>query len=193
LFAVFFAGATALLPIFAMDILQVGPAGFGLLRSASAAGALTAAVAATRFLPVRHAGQVLHAIIALFGLCIIVFGLSRDFYLSLAALFLAGLCDGMSMVIRHAILRLASPEALRGRIAAVKSVFVGSSNELGAFQSGMTASLIGASATLCAGGFITLLVVAIVAWRAPQLRRLNLETIPRPVSVGIGKQAAQAT
>ena len=181
LFAVFFAGANALLPVFATDILHIGPAGFGLLRSATAAGALTAAVAATRFLPARHAGQTLHIIIAVFGLCIVVFGLSRNFYLSLGVLFLAGLCDGTSMVIRHAILRLASPEALRGRIAAVKSVFVGSSNELGAFQSGMTASLIGASATLCLGGVVTLGVVALVAWRAPLLRRLNLETIMHPV------------
>jgi len=134
LFAVFFAGANALLPIFANDILHVGPEGFGLLRSASAAGALVAALAATRLLPARRAGIALHAIIAAFGLCIIIFALSRNFALSLAALFLAGLCDGTSMVIRHAILRLASPDALRGRIAAVKNVFTGSSNELGTFQ-----------------------------------------------------------
>jgi MFS family permease len=180
LFAVFFAGANALLPIFAVDILHVGPQGFGLLRSASAAGALVAALAATRLLPVRHAGVALHVIIAVFGLCIITFGLSRNFELSLAALFCAGLCDGTSMVIRHAILRLASPEALRGRIAAVKSVFTGSSNELGTFQSGMTASLIGAGPTLCLGGAVTLGVVAFVAWRARQLLDLNLETLAAP-------------
>jgi MFS family permease len=180
LFAVFFAGANALLPIFAVDILHVGPQGFGVLRSASAAGALVAALAATRLLPVRHAGIALHAIIAAFGLCIITFGLSHNFALSLAALFCAGLCDGTSMVIRHAILRLASPEALRGRIAAVKSVFTGSSNELGTFQSGMTASLLGAGPTLCLGGTITLGVVALVAWRARALRELNLETLARP-------------
>ena len=180
LFAVFFAGANALLPIFALEVLHVGPGGFGLLRSASAAGALVAALAATRLLPVRHAGVALHVIIALFGLCIITFGLSTSFMLSLAALFLAGLCDGTSMVIRHAILRLASPEALRGRIAAVKSVFTGSSNELGTFQSGMTASLIGAGPTLCLGGAVTLGVVAVVAWRARMLLHLNLETLARP-------------
>jgi Transmembrane secretion effector len=180
LFAVFFAGANALLPIFAVDILHVGPQGFGLLRSASAAGALVAALAATHLLPKRRAGVALHIIIALFGLCIITFGLSRNFALSLGALFLAGLCDGTSMVIRNAILRLASPEALRGRIAAVKSVFTGSSNELGTFQSGMTASLIGAGPTLCLGGAITLGVVAFVAWRARQLLDLNLQTMARP-------------
>jgi MFS family permease len=174
LFAVFFAGVNALLPVFATDILHVGGSGFGLLRSASAAGSLAAALASTRLLPRQRAGIVLHAVIALFGVAVISFGLSRNFYLSLAALFLAGLCDGTSVVIRQAILRLASPEALRGRIAAVKSVFVGSSNELGAFQSGLTASLIGASAALCAGGTVTLLVVVLVAWRAPLLRRLDL-------------------
>lgn len=180
LFAVFFAGANALLPIFALEILHVGPEGFGVLRSASAAGALVAALAATRLLPVRHAGIALHVIIAAFGLCIITFGLSTNFMVSVTALFLAGLCDGTSMVIRHAILRLASPEALRGRIAAVKSVFTGSSNELGTFQSGMTASLIGAGPTLCLGGAITLGVVAFVAWRARMLLHLNLETLARP-------------
>jgi MFS family permease len=180
LFAVFFAGANALLPIFALEVLHVGPEGFGLLRSASAAGALVAALAATRLLPVRHAGIALHVIIALFGVCIITFGLSTSFMLSLAALFFAGLCDGTSMVIRHAILRLASPEALRGRIAAVKSVFTGSSNELGTFQSGMTASLIGAGPTLCLGGAVTLGVVAVVAWRARMLLDLDLETLARP-------------
>ncbi|MEP9380528.1 MFS transporter [Aquabacter sp. CN5-332] len=181
LFAVFFAGANALLPAIATDILHVGPTGFGVLRSASAAGALVAALAATHFLPARHAGLLLHTIIALFGLSVIVFGLSHAFYLSLAALFIAGICDGVSMVIRHAILRLASPEAMRGRIAAVKSVFVGSSNELGAFQSGMVASVIGPSATLYLGGAVTLFVVGVVALRAPLLRKLNLEAAAKPV------------
>jgi MFS family permease len=192
LFAVFFAGANALLPIFAVDILHVGPEGFGLLRSASAAGALVAALAATRLLPVRHAGRALHIIIAIFGLCIITFGLSHHFVLSLVALFCAGLCDGTSMVIRHAILRLASPEALRGRIAAVKSVFTGSSNELGTFQSGMTASLIGAGPTLVVGGGVTLGVVAFVAWRARQLLNLNLETLARPVQLDADELEAAA-
>jgi len=192
LFAVFFAGATALLPIFALDILHVGPEGFGLLRSASAAGALVAALAATRLLPVQRAGIALHVIIALFGLCIITFGLSRTFWLSIVALFCAGLCDGTSMVIRHAILRLASPEALRGRIAAVKSVFTGSSNELGTFQSGMTASLIGAGPTLVAGGAVTLGVVGLVAWRARALLNLNLETLARPVHLDADELEAAA-
>ena len=177
LFAVFFGGATALLPIFATDILHVGPAGFGLLRSAGAAGSLAAALLAARFLPQRRAGWALHGVIAGFGVCMIVFGLSRSLPLSLAALFTAGLCDGTSVVIRRAILRLAAPDAMRGRVAAVKSVFVGSSNELGAFESGVAASVFGASAAVWGGGLVTLGVVAVVAWRAPMLLRLNLEAV----------------
>ena len=167
LFAVFFGGATALLPAVATDILHVGPEGFGLMRSAIAAGALAAALLSTRLLPRRRAGLVLHGVIACFGFAIIVFALSRSFPLSLAALFVSGLCDGTSMVIRAAILRLASPEVLRGRIAAVKSVFVGSSNELGAAESGLLASAIGVVPCLVVGGAVTIAVVAAIAWRRP--------------------------
>lgn len=174
LFAVFFGGATALLPVFATAILHVGPIGFGLLRSVSAAGSLLAALVVGRFLPQHRAGHVLLAVIAGFGVSMVVFGLSQSLPLSLAALFVAGLCDGTSVVIRRAILRLTSPEAMRGRIAAVKSVFVGSSNELGAFESGVAASLLGASAAVWGGGLVTLGIVAGTAWYAPRLRRLDL-------------------
>ena len=174
LFAVFFGGATALLPAVATDILHVGPQGFGLMRSAAAAGSLAAAALATRLLPRRHAGRVLHLTIASFGVCMIVFAFSRSFPLSLAALFLSGLCDGTSVVIRAAILRLASPEALRGRISAVKSVFVGSSNELGAAESGLLASAIGVVPCIAVGGAVTLAVVAAVGWRARGLWRMDL-------------------
>ncbi len=182
LFAVFFGGATALLPVFATTILHVGPIGFGLLRSASAMGSLAAALIAGRLLPQRKAGHVLLAVIAGFGVSIVVFGLSRSLLLSLAALFVAGLCDGTSVVIRRAILRLASPEDLRGRIAAVKSVFVGSSNELGAFESGIAATFLGASAAVWSGGLITLGIVAVTAWCAPRLRRLDLVTLAQASS-----------
>ncbi|MBQ0819969.1 MFS transporter [Microvirga sp. HBU67558] len=176
LFAVFFGGAAALLPIFATDILQVGPSGFGMLRAAIAAGALTAALMSIRLMPKASAGLALHLIIAGFGMCMVAFGLSTNFYLSLLALFLAGICDGFSMVIRHAILRLASPEHMRGRIAAVRMVFVSSSNELGAMQMGLSASLLGPTRAVVAGGLLTLGVVAAVAWRTPMLRRLDLGT-----------------
>ena len=177
LFAVFFGGATALLPVFATDILHIGPIGFGWLRAAPAAGSLGAALLAGRFLPQRRAGLALLAVIGGFGCSMVVFGLSRSLPLSLAALFAAGLCDGTSVVIRRAILRLASPEGLRGRIAAVKSVFVGSSNELGAFESGMAAGLLGAPAAVWGGGLVTLGIVAFTAWRAPRLRRLDLRRL----------------
>ncbi len=177
LFAVFFGGATALLPAVATDILHVGPTGFGVLRSASAAGSLIAAMLAGRLLPQRQAGQALLLVIGGFGAAIVVFGLSRVLWLSVAALFVAGLCDGTSVVIRRAILRLASPEGMRGRIAAVKGVFVGSSNELGAFESGMAASLFGVPAAIWTGGVVTLAVVAGTALLFPQLRRLDLSAV----------------
>lgn len=179
LFAVFFGGAAALLPVFATDILQVGPTGFGLLRAAAAAGSLTAALAATRFLPKAHAGLALHAIVAGFGLSMIVFGLSESFLLSLAALFVSGLCDGMSVVIRQSIVRLASPEHLRGRIAAVRMVFIGSSNELGAVESGLAAAWLGPARAVWAGGVVTLAVVAAVSRTAPRLVALDLNTFGR--------------
>ena len=181
LFAVFFGGATALLPAVATDVLHVGAEQFGVLRGAMAAGALLAALCAARVLPERRAGLFLLAVIGGFGVSIVVFGLSRSFWLSFAALFVAGVCDGMSVVIRRAILRLGSPEAMRGRVAAVKSVFVGSSNELGAFESGMAASLLGVTAAVWSGGVVTLLVVGATALLAPRLRQLDLVAMARAV------------
>jgi Transmembrane secretion effector len=179
LFAVFFGGAEALLPIFATQILHVGAGGFGLLRAAGALGSLAAAIAATRFLPRRYAGRMLLLTVGGFGVSIIVFGLSRNVVLSFAALFAAGMCDGLNMMIRRAILRLSSPDVLRGRIAAVKAVFVGSSNELGAFESGIAASALGAAPAVWAGGLVTLCVVAATAWLAPRLRNLDLLALAR--------------
>jgi hypothetical protein len=179
LFAVFFGGATALLPVFATDILHVGPVGFGFLRSAIGVGSLMAALAAPRLLPQRFAGWTLHAVVGGFGLSMIVFGVSRSLVLSLAALAVAGFCDGASVIIRRAILRLASPEAMRGRIGAVKSIFIGSSNELGTFESGVAASLLGASAAVWGGGLLTLLIVATTGFAMPKLRRLNLLSLAR--------------
>ena len=174
LFAVFFGGATALLPVFATDILHTGASGLGVLRASIGAGSLAAAVVAARCLPERRAGAALFGVIAGFGVSIVVFGLSRSLPLSVAALVAAGLCDGTSVVIRRAILRLASPEHMRGRIAAVRTVFVGSSNEIGAFESGLVASWIGTVPAVWSGGVVTLLVVAVTAALAPHLRRLDL-------------------
>jgi MFS family permease len=174
LFAVFFGGAAALLPIFATDILHVGPTGFGFLRAAISVGSLLAMLITVRHPPRLHAGLALHVAIAGFGVGIIVFALSRNFALSLLALATVGACDGVSMVIRQGIMRLAAPGPLRGRIAAVRSVFVTSSNELGDFESGMLAAAVGAVPAVWLGGVVTLAVVGFTAWRAPRLRRLDL-------------------
>lgn len=174
LFAVFFGGAMAMLPIFATDILGVGPVGLGLLRTMPSAGALTAMLATSHFQPRRNAGRILLVCVALFGVAMIVFGLSTSFVISLVALFGAGLADGVSMVIRLVILRVESPEALRGRIASVNHVFIGASNELGAFESGVAATILGVVPSVLFGGAVTLVVVGLVAAFAPQLRRLDL-------------------
>jgi MFS family permease len=174
LFAVFFGGAMAMLPIFATDILGVGPIGLGALRTMPSAGALIAMLATSRFQPRKNAGRILLVCVGLFGVAMIVFGLSTSFVLSMLALFCAGLVDGVSMVIRLVILRVESPEALRGRIASVNHVFIGASNELGAFESGVAASIIGVVPSVILGGVVTLVVVAGVAILAPQLRRLDL-------------------
>ncbi len=174
LFAVFFGGAIALLPVFASDILFVGPIGLGLLRTAPSVGALLAMLATARIPPQRRAGPILLVCVAIFGVATLVFGLSTSFLLSLAALFVAGLADGVSVVIRIVIVRVESPEAMRGRIASVNHVFIGASNELGAFESGLAATLIGVVPSIIFGGLVTLGIVGVVAWRAPQLRRLDL-------------------
>jgi MFS family permease len=174
LFAVFFGGAMAMLPIYATDILGVGPIGLGALRTMPSAGALLAMLATSRFQPRKNAGVILLVCVALFGVAMIVFGLSTTFWISMLALFGAGLVDGVSMVIRLVILRVESPEALRGRIASVNHVFIGASNELGAFESGVAASIIGVVPSVVLGGVVTLVVVSGVALFAPKLRQLDL-------------------
>ena len=143
LFAVLFGGATALLPIFAKDVLQVGPAGLGWLRAAPAVGATLMALVQTRLAPWQHPGRVLLVAVAGFGVATIGLGLSRNFVLSLACLFATGVCDSVSVVIRLTLEQVITPDALRGRVSAIKSVFVGFSNEFGAFESGATAALFG--------------------------------------------------
>ena len=189
LFAVFFGGAIALLPVFATDILHVGPAGLGLLRTAPSLGALGVMLIATRRPPNRHAGRTLLIAVAGFGVSMIVFGWSTTFALSWVALFFSGVTDGLSMVIRNTILRVLSPERIRGRVASVNWVFIGASNELGAFESGFAASLFGAVPTVVGGGFITLGVVAVVAIFVPTLRSLDIgRAAPTedPVALGLG-------
>jgi MFS family permease len=179
LFAVLFGGAIALLPVFAKE-LNVDAFGVGLLNASPNAGALLTMLIATRFPPARRAGPTLFFAVAAFGVCMIAFAFSHSFYLSLILLFFSGVFDGISVVIRRAIVRLLSPEHLRGRIAAVSMVFIGSSNELGAFESGLAAGLLGTRRSVWLGGAVTLAVVAITGLFAPQLRRLDLSQQAKP-------------
>ena len=180
LFAVFFGGAIALLPLFASDILHVDSVGLGVLRTAPSVGALAVMLVATRRPPSRHAGRTLLLCVAGFGLSMIVFGLSTTFLLSLAALFVSGVTDGISMVIRMTIVRVLSPDRIRGRVASVNWDFIGASNELGAFESGVAARLFGAAPAVVGGAVLTLGVVGLVALAVPSLRHLDLETARPP-------------
>ena len=155
LFAVLFGGAVALLPLFARSILHTGPFGLGILRSAPAVGALIAGIRLARRPLGRHAGRTLLIVVGTFGVCMIVFGLSRWFWLSLVALAISGFVDMFSMNIRSTIAALATPNELRGRVNAVENVFISASNELGAFESGAAAALLGAVPAVVAGGIIT--------------------------------------
>ncbi len=174
LFAVLFGGAMAMLPIFASDILNVGPGGLGLLRTAPSVGALLAMAMTAWKPPKAHAGVTLLVAVAGFGVAIIVFALSTNFALSMFALFMTGATDGVSVVIRQVITRAASPEHLRARIASVEYLFIGASNELGAFESGVAARLFGVVPSVALGGVVTLAVVGVVALFVPELRRLDL-------------------
>lgn len=174
MFAVLFGGAVALLPIYAQDILKVGPEGFGVLRAAPAVGALLIMFTSAYFPLTKNAGYKLLAAIFGFGICIIVFGLSSWFWISVVALFLSGVTDGISMIIRQTILQMKTPDEMRGRVSSVNSIFVGSSNELGAFESGVTAKLMGTVNAVVFGGIMTLSTVSFTAICFPKLRRLQL-------------------
>lgn len=173
LFAVLFGGAVALLPIYAKDILAVGPAGLGWLRAAPGVGALTMALITTRLQPWQRPGRLLLLVVAGFGLATIGFGLSRSFPLSMACLFLTGVFDNVSVVIRLTLEQTITPDHLRGRVSSINYVFVGFSNEFGAFESGATAELLGPTLSVIGGGLATLLVVAVVRAAWPQLFRIG--------------------
>ncbi|WP_136468303.1 MFS transporter [Flagellimonas onchidii] len=173
--AVLFGGAVALLPIYAQDILNVGAEGFGILRAAPAVGASITMLGSTRFPLHKKAGKKLLWAVFGFGICIIVFGISTWFWISVAALFLSGAVDGVSMIIRQTILQLKTPDNMRGRVASVNSIFVGSSNELGAFESGVAAKLLGTVPAVVFGGCMTLLTAGTTAIVSPKFRRLDLQ------------------
>ncbi|GCE25565.1 MFS transporter [Dictyobacter alpinus] len=183
LFAVLLGGATTLLPIFAKDILHVGPTGLGWLRAAPSIGALCVVLILTHRPPFKHAGPTLLIAVAGFGIATIIFGLSHSFWLSLAMLFLLGGLDDVSVVIRSSLLLTRTPNEMRGRVSAVNSLFIGASNELGGFESGLTAQLFSPLLSVVGGGVGTVLVVICVALLWPEMRRLGTlrETEKQPV------------
>jgi hypothetical protein len=173
LFAVLFGGAVAILPVFAEEILHVGPRGLGLMRAAPAVGAVVMSGMLALRPPLRRAGPAFLWAVALFGGCMIAFALSRAFWLSLAVLAVSGAADMLSVFVRSTLIQLRVPQAMLGRISSVNQIFIGSSNEIGAFESGVAARLLGAVPSVVMGGLITIGIVAATAARVPELRRLG--------------------
>ena len=173
LFAVLFGGAVAVLPVFAKDVLRVGPQGLGLLRAAPAVGSLVMAVVLAHRPPVRRAGRTLLLCVAAFGGTMVAFALSRSFPLSLGLLVLSGAVDSVSVVLRATLVQTVTPGPMLGRVSSVNQIFIGSSNELGAFESGLAARFLGLVPSVVFGGCMTLVVVGVVAWRVPALRRMD--------------------
>jgi MFS family permease len=174
MFAVLFGGAVAMLPVFASDILKVGPEGLGVLRACPAIGAILMSVMLTLYPPVKNSGRKMLYSVAGFGVCMIVFALSENFYLSAACLLLSGSFDFVSVVVRSSILQLYTSNEMKGRVSSVNSIFVGSSNELGAFESGAAASLMGLVPSVVFGGVMTLIVAGVATFTAPKLRQMSL-------------------
>jgi hypothetical protein len=173
LFAVLFGGAVAVLPVFAREVLNTGPQGLGLLRAAPAVGSVIMGITLAHRPPLRRAGRTLLLCVAGFGLAMIAFALSRSFLLSLLLLAASGAVDNVSVVLRATLLQTLTPEHMLGRVSSVNQVFIGSSNEIGAFESGLAARLLGLVPSVVFGGCMTLLVVACTAWKVPELRRMD--------------------
>jgi MFS family permease len=181
LFAVFFGGSIALLPVFRKDILNVGAVEFGWLRSAPAIGAFAAAMLIAHMPPMKRAGRSMLWAVAGFGVATVVFGLSKSFWLSFAMLAVTGALDNVSVVVRHTLVQALPPDGMRGRVAAVNGVFIGASNELGGMESGLTAAWWGPVASVVFGGVMTVVVVAAVAWLWPQVRQFGSLKDARPL------------
>lgn len=173
LFAILFGGAVALIPVFAADLLKVGAEGFGWLNAAADIGAITSIALLTFFPLQKNQGRILLFAVAGFGICIILFGLSKLFWLSFIALVASGVLDGISVVVRSTILQLKTPDSMRGRVSSINSMFINSSNELGQFESGLAAKLVGVVPAVVLGGSMTLLVVIVTWLKAPSLRKLE--------------------
>ncbi|MEI6899219.1 MAG: MFS transporter [Bacteroidota bacterium] len=177
MFAVLFGGAVAMLPVFAAEVLKVGPQGLGFLRSAPMMGAVIMSLFIAYRPPMVNAGKYLMIGVAGFGVSIILFALSRNYYLSMGFLILSGMFDNISVIIRSTTMQLVTPDEMRGRVASVNSIFIGSSNEIGSFESGLAAKLMGLIPSVIFGGTMTLLIVGATTRFAPLLRKLNLKTL----------------
>jgi MFS family permease len=180
LFSVLFGGVVAVLPVFAKDILAVGPAGFGLMRAADSIGAVLMMLILTRYSPMGKPWRNLLIAVTGFGVSIVCFGLSRNFYLSLFFLFTLGAFDSISVVIRSTIMQLLTPDKMRGRVSAVNQMFIGSSNEIGAFESGIAAQYMGTVPSVLFGGGMTLLIVTLTWWNTKKLVPLTVDEIHQP-------------
>ncbi len=180
LFSVFFGGAIALLPVFANDILKVGSEGLGIMRATSSLGAVLTMLAMTRFSPVNRPWRNLLIAVTGFGMSILCFGLSKSFYISLIFLFTEGAFDSISVIIRGTLMQLLTPDEMRGRVSAVNSMFIGSSNEIGAFESGFTAELMGTVPSVIFGGCMTLLVVTVTFLKTRNLIPTRLSDVSKP-------------
>ena len=178
MFGVMLGGATALMPIYAKDILHVGANGLGWLLAAPSAGAFVSALTRAHRGPLQHAGRTILLAVTFFGAATIVFGISRSFPLSLAMLFVLGVCDNISVVVRSTLVQMSTPDDMRGRVSAVNGLFIGTSNELGAFESGAVADLAGPVASVVIGGFGTIAVALITAWLSPSLRNYGRFGVP---------------
>jgi MFS family permease len=180
LFAVLLGGATYILPIFATNILGVGARGYGWLRASPALGALCGAILMAHLPPLKRAGRALLLAVFCYGLATIVFGLSRNFWLSIAMLFLTGAFDNVSVVVRHTLVQVLTPDSMRGRVSAVNNIFIGASNELGGFESGLTARFFGPIISVVGGGIGTLIVVGLTSFIWPQVRKFGSLVDARP-------------
>ena len=181
LFAVLFGGAVALLPIYANDILKVGPQGLGFLKAAPSLGSFLMATIVVYWPPVKNTGKKLLAAVFGFGICMIIFGISKNFYLSIFVLALSGAFDNISVVVRGTIMQSLVPLDMKGKVYAVNSIFIGSSNEIGAFESGVAAKVMGVIPSVVFGGTMTLLVVIFTLFRAPKLKNLNFADKNEPI------------
>jgi len=171
MFGVLLGGATAMMPIYAKDILRVGPRGLGWLMAAPSMGAFSMAMIQAHRGPLRKAGPTLLLAVAGFGTVTVIFGLSKSFWLSMAMLFLLGSCDNISVVVRLTLVQVLTPDDMRGRVSALNSLFIGTSNELGAFESGLVANFFGPIVSVVSGGIGTIIIVLFLAWLSPELRR----------------------